>query len=128
MNVKKLKKIELKTTKITVKGPDGKDVEMDFDYKLNMLNALNQSPTDERTGQPRGFGPVEMRKRLKLIKQVEESKDNILLLEESEYNELKKCVHDQKWQVANSTIVEYLDAVENAEEVEVAEKKEGVKK
>ena len=75
------------------------------------------------TGQPRGFGPVEMRKRLKVIKLVEECKDNKLLLEESEYHELKKCVSEQKWKAPHTTIMQYMDDVENAEEVEVAEKK-----
>jgi len=119
----KLRKIELKKVDMTVKGPNNKDVEMAFDYKDSLTGALNQPPVDERTGHPRGFGPVEMRKRLKVIEQVENCKDNKLLLEESEYKELKKCVQDQKWQMAHPIILQYLDDVENAEEVEVAEKK-----
>ena len=119
----KQRKIELKKVTMTIKGQNNKGVETDFDYKSSLIGALNEPPVDERTGQQRGFGPVEMRKRLKVLKQVEECKDNKLLLDESEYNELKKCVNEQKWKMAHPTIMQYIDDVENAEEVEVAEKK-----
>ena len=117
------RKIELKKAKMTVKGPDNKDVEMDFDYKASLIGALNEPPTDERTGQQRGFGPVEMRKRLKVVEHIEKCKDNNLLLDDQGYRELKKCVNEQKWKMAHPVIMQYIDDGENAEEVEVAEKK-----
>lgn len=118
----KLRKIPLRTTTIKIKQPDGTTKDMPFDYKENYCGALNQPPTDERSGQPRGFGPVEMRKRLKIVKLIEESKGDEVLLEASDWNELKQCVKNQKWMIADQAIVDFSDAVENSEEVEVEEK------
>lgn len=119
----KLRKIPLRTTTIKARQPDGTTQDMPFDYKEHLLGALNQPPTDERSGQPRGFGPVEMRKRLKIVKIIEESTGDEVLLETSDWNELKTCVKAQKWLIADQAIVDFSDDVENSEEVEVEQKK-----
>jgi len=123
----KLRKIPLRTTKIKVRQQDGTTQEMPFVFRENLIGALNQPPIDERSGQPRGFGPVEMRKRLKIIKLIENSKDEALL-ENSDWAELKTCVKNQKWMIADQAIVDFSDAVNGAEEVEVQEKKEDKKR
>lgn len=122
----KLRKIPLRTTKIKVKQQDGTEKEMPFVFSEHLIGALNQPPTDERSGQPRGFGPVEMRKRLKIVKLIENAKDEVLL-ENSDWSELKTCVTNQKWMLLDEAITDFSDAVENAEEVEVEEKKESKK-
>ncbi len=106
---------------IRVRQPDGKDIEVPFSYKEQMVNALNQPPVDERTGQPRGFGAVEMRKRLKLIDIVEGAVGE-LLLEHSDWKELKECMSKQRWIILDEAIIKMCDDVENAEEVEVKSK------
>ena len=120
--MKSLKKIELKTTKMFVVDNDGKSIESDFEYKGVLLQALNEQPIDEQSGRPKGFGPIEMRTRLKIIKLVEDNTDNTLLLENSEYIELNNCVKNQKWQIVNSTIMNFIDDINNSEYVEVKEK------
>jgi len=119
-----LRKIPLRTTTIKARQPDGTTMDMPFVYLEHYIGALNQPPTDERSGQPRGFGPVEMRKRLKIVKLIENSKGDEVLLETSDWNELKQCVKAQKWMIADQAIVDFSDAVENSGEVEVEQKKD----
>ena len=123
----KLKKVVFK--KATMEVPNGtnedgslKDKEVPFNYKEHIINALNQPPTDSRSGQPRGFGPEEMRRRMKILDKVNSAETEVLL-EKSEYGELKTCVNDVKWMLMNQTILDFIDSIEKAEEVEVEEKK-----
>ena len=120
----KLRKIPLKETIIKARQSDGTIQDMPFNYSQHLVGALNQPPTDERSGQPRGFGPVEMRKRLKIVKLIEDSPGDEVLLEASDWSELKQCVKNQKWMIADQAIVDFSDAVSDAEEVEVEQKKE----
>lgn len=124
----KLRKIPLRTSSIKARQPDGTTQDMPFVYSEHLIGALNAPPTDERSGQPRGFGPVEMRKRLKIVKLIEDSSGDEVLLEASDWSELKQCVKNQKWMIADQAIVDFSEAVENASEVDVKEDKKGDKK
>jgi len=121
----KLRKILLETK--TIKLPQGKKglrVDSPFPYKQNLIDTLNAPPIDERSGQPRGFGPTELRKRIKIQKLVEACVNGgELLLEQTDWGTLKECVNAQRWLIMDEAIVVFIDAVENAEEVEVKEKK-----
>lgn len=119
----KLRKIPLRTTSIKVRQQDGTTKDMPFDYREHLTGALNQPPTDERSGQPRGFGPVEMKRRLEIIKIIDDAKDEILL-DNAQWNELNKCVKDQRWMIADQAIVDFSEAIEKAVEVEIEEKKD----
>lgn len=119
----KLYKIELIQTTIEIKQPNSETRENDFDYKTNMIDALNQAPIDDRSGQPKGFDIIEMRKRLKVIDLIEAA-DTEILLDNLSYGVLKDSVKNQRWKVPNKVILDYVDAVNNAEEVEVKEAKE----
>jgi hypothetical protein len=116
----KLRKIPLRKTTLKIRKPDG--TENIFDYKEHLIGALNSPPIDDRTGQPRGFGPSEMRRRISVIKHLEGNED-FVLLDNSDYNELKAAVLAQKWAIVDEAITDYTDAVEKAEEVEAEEKK-----
>jgi len=117
-----LTKIELKTTTMTLTGQDAEgnivEKEQPFEYKKQILSALNERPIDPRTNQQRPFGPIEMRHRLKLIDKVTEATTEVLL-EKSEYKELKEAINAVGWLIVNKTIVQYLDDIEKAVEVPV---------
>ncbi len=117
----KLRKIPLKKEKLKIGNADG--TPRFLDYREHLVGALNSPPTDDRTGQQRGFGPVEMRRRLRVIKQVEEAPEDFVLLDSSDYNELKSAVAAQRWLLIDEAITNFSDDVENAEEVEAEEKK-----
>lgn len=99
-----------------------KYMELPFDYKEHILDALASSPKDERTGQTRGFGPREQRKRNKIVAIIEGS-DKEVLLESSDYSEVKKAVDDILMVFISPGIEEFYDTIDNAEEVEVKEDK-----
>ena len=98
--------------------------DMPFSYKEAMLDALDSPPTDER-GQPRGFGAREQRKRNKVVVAVEAAgDDNFLLLEDVDYHELKAAVGALNFRFRSKGIEDFVDAIDNPEEVEVEPKKE----
>jgi len=99
-----------------------------FPYKNALLDALDNPPIDER-GQPRGFGPREQRKRNKVVAIIEAAEDGFVLLEDADYHELKAAVNALKMRWRSKGIEDFVDAIENPEEVEVEPKeKEKVKK
>lgn len=100
--------------------------EIPFPYKDAILDALDSPPTDDR-GQPRGFGPREQRKRNKVVAIVEAAED-FVLLEDSDYHELKDAVNALNFRWRSEGIEQFMDAIDNAEEVEVEPKEKEDKK
>lgn len=101
--------------------------EIPFPYKDAILDALDSPPMDDR-GQPRGFGAREQRKRNKVIALIEAAEDGFVLLEDSDYHELKDAVNALNFRWRSDGIEKFVDAIDNAEEVEVEpKKKEGEK-
>lgn len=94
-------------------------VKVPFSYKDALLDALDTPPVDERSGQPRGFGPREQRKRNKIVDLIEDAADGHVLLENSDYAELKECLDNMKFVFRSKGLEDFFDAIENAEEVEV---------
>ena len=92
-----------------------------FPYKDAMLDALDSPPMDDR-GQPRGFGPREQRKRNKVVAIIEAAEDGFVLLEDADYHELKAAVNALNFRWRSEGIEQFVDAIENAEEVEVEPK------
>lgn len=91
-----------------------------FPYKEAILDALDTPPTDDR-GQPRGFGPRELRKRNKVVALIEAAEDGFALLEDADYHELKTAVNALNFRSRSEGIEKFVDAIENAEEVAVEE-------
>lgn len=94
-----------------------------FPYKDALLDALDNPPTDDR-GQPRGFGPREQRKRNKVAATIEAAEDDFVLLEDADYHELKAAVNALSFRWRSEGIEKFVDAIENAEGVEVALKED----
>lgn len=107
-----MKKITLKKEKIDVTTVDGV-IEADFDYRVEMLNALNVIP-------PEGMTPKVMEDRLRVRNVVGES-DNELLIEDTDYNILRNCINDVKWNVIDEKVTEYVKAVNDAVDVKIKE-------
>lgn len=94
-----------------------------FPYKNALLDALDNPPMDDR-GQPRGFGPREQRKRNKVAAVIEAAEDGFVLLEDADYHELKAAVNALSFRWRSEGIEKFVDAIENAEGVEVALKED----
>ena len=94
-----------------------------FPYKDALLDALDNPPMDDR-GQPRGFGPREQRKRNKVAAIIEAAEDGFVLLEDADYHELKAAVNALNFRWRSEGIEKFVDAIENAEGVEVALKED----
>ena len=118
----KLRKIPLKKTNIELRQADGTKRTEAFDYREHLIGALNSPHIDEHTGQPRGLGPVEMRRRISIIKQIDASKDDYVLLDNADYGELRSCVNNQKWLLVDEAITQFSDDIDKAEEVDVEQK------
>lgn len=98
---------------------DGKDI----DYKLLIMNCLNNVPSAP-SGQPIGFSRSEMKDRDTIEKAVEESEDeDAILFEDAVANNLKRIVDNMKWAMRHEDILAFIDAVDNMEKVKKKKKK-----
>lgn len=69
-----------------------------------------------------GYSVQEIKDLLRLVNKVDSANDGEpLLLEDSDYKLLKSKVDDFKWGAVDERIIEFVDAINNAEEVEVTE-------
>lgn len=101
--------------------------DLPFSYKDAILDALDTPPKDER-GQPRGFGPRELRRRNKVVALIEAAENDFVLLENADYSELKTAVNALNFRSRSKGIEDFIDLVENPEEVEVEESGRSAKK
>lgn len=108
-----MREIKLRVTKIDLKNITGEDKSIDFDYKYNILEVLNST-----VGASFGDGMTieDIEKRLNIRKKVQTSTD-VLLLEESDYEYLKKLVLEEKWKIADQVIIDYVNDIKNAPKV-----------
>ena len=96
-----------------------------FSYKEAMLDALDSPPIGDR-GQARGFGAREQRKRNKVVALIETAEDDdFVLLEDADYHELKAAVNALSFRFRSKGIEDFIDAMDNPEEVEVEPKEKG---
>lgn len=103
-----MKSIELKTTKVNVsKGNTTKEV--DFNYKDIILEIVNNVPEQ-------GLTTGGIRDRVKLIDSIEKAKDT-LLIEDADHKILADLVKKYSWAVVSPAIIEFEDAIMQAEEV-----------
>ena len=102
-------------------------VDLPFSYKDAILDALDTPPKDDR-GQPRGFGPRELRKRNKVVALIEAAENGFVLLENADYSELKMAVNTLNFRSRSKGIETFLDSIDDPEEVEVTPKEEEGKK
>lgn len=104
-----MREIELKTGKIDLKQITGEDMVIDFSYKQTLLDCLNTVINN-------GISIEDVEKRINIRKKLHESKD-IILLEEVDYEYLKKLVLEEKWKIADQVIVDYVNDIKNAKQV-----------
>lgn len=98
---------------------DGKDI----DYKVLIMNCLNNVPTAQ-SGQPIGFSRSEMKDRDNIEKAVEDSEgEDTILFEDAVANNLKRIVDNMKWAMRHEDILAFIDAVDNMEKVKKKKKK-----
>lgn len=101
--------------------------EVPFPYRDAILDALDSPPTDDR-GQPRGFGAREQRKRNKVVAAIEAAEGDFVLLEDADYHELKAAVNALNFRWRSKGIEDFVDAIDNPEEVEVEPKEDTERK
>lgn len=71
------------------------------------ITCLNQIPQG-------GLGPLEMAERIKLINPLQELElDQILEIEDANFETLKKCVESTKWNAVHKDIVAFSQYIEN---------------
>lgn len=109
-----MKEIEIKTVELEIEA--GTEIKrVPFNYKDNLLNALNIAPVDSR-GQPVGFTPESMEQRLRIRDKVRKAEDK-LLLDDDDYKALKSCVEQQRFVIMHESILEYYNAIKNAKSI-----------
>ena len=120
------RKIELKecfVESIDVTDEEGKTVHPKFEYRNVLLESLN-SPKLNMQGMNEGLDFKDIEKRLKLKEELDKSKDT-LIIPEDEYSMLVGLVEKMKWKVLDNIVVQFTKDVQNAEKVELEEKKQG---
>jgi len=104
----------MKQIKLKVLGkPEQED---SIDYK-ELLKTIAELPNQEkdRNGRATPMYAKDVRENMRVLKALEESKD-VLNLEDSDYNNLKKKVLKVPWAKSTKNVIQFLDDIENAEE------------
>jgi hypothetical protein len=96
----------VKFPEINLQGMEGKDVI----YELSKV-CINNSPRDMQ-GQPTGFSPEEIRKRIKVLSIIaDRTTIDTIVLEDADYEVYKDCVNAMKWAVVEQKILDFIDCV-----------------
>ena len=110
-----MKNVPLKTVEMHVRG---RDKPIPLGYAESLLIVLEQPPRD-------GFSPAEMRARLpigdRIEKAVSEGADHVLL-EDAQHKKLADLLREHRFAISHYAIIEMLDAIEGAPDVEVEAK------
>lgn len=107
-----MRKIALQDRTITKTLDDGTEQKSLFSDK-NVLESVLGGQIKE------GALVAEIRKHVRVLDKIENAKDGEdLLLEDEDYNFLKNKVSSFLWGVADKRIIDFVEMVENAEEVE----------
>ena len=112
-----MKKVPLKTVEIRLRSRDDGDEPVYLDYADTILVAL-EMPTD------RGFTVAEMRARLPIgdrIEKAQKAGEDFVLLEDAQHKKLSDLLASYPFRISHYAVVEFVDAVANAPEVEVKE-------
>lgn len=84
-----------------------------LDYRQQLVEILT-NPQAALTG-------VEVRKRGKVADRIDDAEGETLLIEEADYAVIKDALAATRWRSASRNVREFLDDIEGAQEVEVAE-------
>ena len=94
----------------------GTKEQKDFmDYKV-IIKMIAESPQFDRNGRNMGLNVAEVRKALRILKALNKASD-MLILEDADYNILKKKAQDFKWSIASENIAQFMDDIDGAQEI-----------
>lgn len=110
-----MKKLKNKKTKIAILNNEGNPIQ-EAKYSDIIELCVNQPPLNPQTGQPVGFSIDDIRKRLRLIECLNSAKNGTIEMEDADYALVNECVRQYKWNKVDKMIVEFVDAVEKANE------------
>lgn len=113
-----MKKIPLKTVEMRLRSQAEDDKPITLSYAETLLIVLDTPPRD-------GFSIAEMRKRLPITDKIEaaqEAEAEHVLLEDAQHKTLAALVRDHRFRLSHYAILEMIDAVEGAPDVEVEAK------
>jgi len=115
-----MKRVPLKTVEMRLRRQDDDAEPIQLDYARELLIVLDMPPPRE------GFTPAEMRVRLpiadRIEKAVEAGADHVLL-EDAQHRKLAELLKGHRFTISHYAILEMIDAVDGAPEVEVEAKK-----
>ncbi|HHZ95526.1 MAG TPA: hypothetical protein EYN67_08200 [Flavobacteriales bacterium] len=108
-----MKKLKNKKTKIAILNSEGTPIE-NAKYSQIIELCVNQPPINPQTGQAVGFGIDDIRKRLRLVDNLNHPKNGHIEMEDADYQLLCDCVTQYKWNKVDQMIVDFVDDVNNA--------------
>lgn len=95
------KKTEIKNSEVKFQGSQDK-----LSYKGLIELALDIVPQG-------GFTPSDIRERNRIQEKLDECSEDIILLEDADYSNLKKIISNSRWTIRSKELSEFLDAFEN---------------
>lgn len=104
-----MREIKLKTVQVSLKEITGEDTTIPFSYKDTIKSLLNAYID-------KGMTIEDVEKRLKIREQIKKS-DEVLTLEDVDYEYLKNLVLEEKWKFADQSVIDFVNEVKNAKKV-----------
>tara|TARA_Y100000034_G_scaffold61238_1_gene74348 strand:+ start:1051 stop:1383 length:333 start_codon:yes stop_codon:yes gene_type:complete len=108
-----MKKLENKKTKIAIVNSDGKPIR-EAKYGDIIELCVNQPTVNPQTGQTLGFSIEDIRKRLRLIECLNNTKNGHIEMDDADYQLVCQCVTGYKWNKVDQLIVDFVDDVNKA--------------
>ena len=104
-----MREIKLKTVQVNLKEVTGEDTTIPFSYKDTIKGLLNAFID-------KGMTIEDVEKRLKIRGKINSSED-VLTLEDVDYEYLKGLVLEEKWKFADQAIIDFVNEIKNAKQV-----------
>jgi hypothetical protein len=105
-----MREIMLRTIEVDLKNITSEDKKIPFSYKETILSLLNGIVD-------KGMTIEDIEKRIRIRNKVMNS-ETILKLEEVDYEYLKILVLEEKWKIADQSIIDFVNEIKNTKQVE----------